>query len=90
MAMRADVPVDLTGALPLDAETVRRVYHSQNLVWTVNDALCALAHADPDDLGPPRRPLPSWIDRPPAGGYARPRPPKLPTPPQHAQLSLFD
>ena len=90
MAMRADVPIDLTGALPLDAETVRRIYQSQNLVWTVNDALCALAHADPDELGPAREPLPSWIDRGPVGGYARPRLPKLPPPPQHAQLSLFD
>jgi DNA polymerase-1 len=90
MAMRADVPVDLTGCLPLDADTVQRVYRAQNLVWTVNDALCALAHADPDALGPAREPLPSWIDPAPVGGYAPRRLPKLPAPPKHAQLSLFD
>jgi hypothetical protein len=88
MAMRADVPVD-TCPLPLDGAAVARVYRSQNLVWTVNDALCALAHADPEKLAAPRASLPGWVD-PAPDGYARPRLPKLPPRPQHAQLSLFD
>ena len=86
MAMRDDVPVECL-SMPLDASTVARVYRHHNLVWTVNDALAALAHADPE----PREPvMPTWIDRAPSGGYARPRLPKLPAPPKHAQLSLFD
>jgi DNA polymerase-1 len=92
MAMRADVAIDLSagGVLPLDTDAVARVYRSQNLVWTVNDALCALAHVDPDRLTRPQRPMPDWVDRVPSGGYQRPRLPKLPPRPQHAQLSLFD
>lgn len=88
MAMRADVPID-TCPLPLDGDAVARVYRAQNLVWTVNDALCALAHADPEKLTAPRASLPSWVDGS-GGGYARARLPKLPPRPQHAQLSLFD
>ena len=91
MTMRTDVPIDLTdnGMLPLDADAVGRVFRSQNLVWTVNDALCALAHADPDRLTQPRPTLPSWVDAGPTGG--RPPLPKLPPRrPQPAQLSLFD
>ena len=92
MAMRADVPIDLTdsGVLPLDADTVGRVFRSQNLVWTVNEALCALAHADPERLTQPRAPLPSWVDVVPSGGGRRPLPKLPPRRPQPAQLSLFD
>jgi 5'-3' exonuclease len=92
MTMRADVPIQLTdaGVLPLEPDAVGRVYRSQNLVWTVNDALCTLAHVDPDRLTQPKAPLPGWIDGS-GGGYGRPRLPKLPPPrPQPAQLSLFD
>jgi 5'-3' exonuclease len=93
MTMHADVPIDLTcdGLLPLGAETVGRVFRAQNLVWTVNDALCVLAGADPERLVAPRPAMPSWVDRVPTGGYARTRPPKLPARrPEPAQLSLFD
>jgi len=89
MAMRADVPVRC-GPLPLDPEAVTSVYRRQNLVYTVNDALCALAGADRDDLTPPRAELPSFVDAWPSTGYARARLPKLPAAPKHAQLSLFD
>jgi 5'-3' exonuclease len=91
MTMQADVAVDFAdcGVLPLDGDAVARVYRSQNLVWTVNDALRALAHADPDRLSRPREPLPTWIDPEPTS-FGRQRLPKLPAPPQHAQLSLFD
>jgi DNA polymerase-1 len=89
MAMRADVPVE-TRALPLDAEAVGAVFRAQQLVWTVNDALCVLAGVDPERLERPRPALPSWIAGDVDGGYYRPRLPKLPARPQHAQLSLFD
>ena len=88
MAMRADVPVEC-GLLPLEPAAVTRIFRGHNLVYTVNDALCALAGADRDDLAPPA-PLPSFVDAWPSGGYHRPRLPKLPERPQHAQLSLFD
>jgi hypothetical protein len=86
MAMRADVPVECQ-PLPLAAEAVARTYRAHDLVWTVNDALCALAHAEPIAA---KVALPSWIDSAPSAGYTRPRLPRLPAPPQHAQLSLFD
>jgi DNA polymerase-1 len=89
MVMRADVPVEV-GALPLEAEVVGRVYRAQQLVWTVNDALCVLAGADPDRLERPRVPLPSWASGGSDNSYDRPRLPKLAPKPQHAQLSLFD
>jgi len=91
MTMRTDVPIDLTGGglLPLDADTVGRVFRSQNLVWTVNDALGALAHVDPERLAQPRAPLPSWVDAG-AAGARRPLPKLPPRRPQAAQLSLFD
>jgi len=89
MTMRHDVPVRC-GPLPLDGDAVARVYRSQNLVWTVNDALCALAHADPERLSVPRAVGPVWSESASSDGYARPRLPKLPPPPKHAQLSLFD
>jgi len=89
MAMHADVPVEC-GALPLDPQIVAQVYRAQNLVFTVNDALCALAGADPDGLTPPAPPMPSFVDSWPSRSYARPALPKLPAPPKHAQLSLFD
>jgi DNA polymerase-1 len=87
MAMRADVPVQCR-PLPLDADCVARVYRAQNLVWTVNDALAALAHAEP--AAAPREPLPSWIDAGPTTSWPRRTLPKLPPKPAHAQLSLFD
>ncbi len=89
MAMHVDVAIE-PGALPLDADTVGSVFRAQQLGWTVNDALCVLADADPDRLERPRAPLPSWVDSPPAGSYQRPRLPKLPTRAAAAQLSLFD
>jgi DNA polymerase-1 len=88
MAMRADVPVEC-GALPLEPDAVAQVYRGQNLVYTVNDALCALAGADPDGLTPPA-PMPAFVDSWPSRSYARPKLPKLPAAPKHAQLSLFD
>jgi DNA polymerase-1 len=96
MTMHADVALRLDlengpGVLPLPAETVGRVFRSQQLVWTVNDALCALAAADPDRLERPREPVPSWIDPPiTAASFRRPPLPKLPARPVSAQLSLFD
>jgi DNA polymerase-1 len=95
MTMRADVPIGLDlaagpGLLPLPAEAVGSVFRAQQLVWTVNDALCVLAEVDPDRLARPHPPLPSWIDAPPSGGYQRPRLPKLAAKPLAAQLSLFD
>ena len=84
MAMRADVAVR-PGPLPLDADAVTRVFGAQQLVWTVNDALCVLAHADPDRLERPRAPLPSWVDTAPAA-RREPLPRLVPRP---AQLSLF-
>jgi DNA polymerase-1 len=91
MAMRADVPVEC-GPLPLEPGAVARVYRAQQLVWTVNDALAALAPADPAAESTPTAPLPSWVDHAPTGrtGFARRRLPKLPPAPAHAQLSLFD
>jgi DNA polymerase-1 len=93
MTMHADVPVALDlasgpGVLPLAAEAVDTVYRAQRLLWTVNEALCVLAGADPDRLERPRET--AWVDEPLTGGYARPRFPKLPRRPAAAQLSLFD
>jgi DNA polymerase-1 len=88
MAMRADVPVEAC-AMPLDPDTVGRVFRAQRLVWTVNDALCVLAGVDPDRLSRPTPPPPE-TDPGPYAGYYRPRLPKLPAKPAHAQLSLFD
>ncbi|WP_409453895.1 5'-3' exonuclease H3TH domain-containing protein [Jatrophihabitans sp.] len=94
MTMHADVPMDLDlvagpGVLPLPADAVARVFREHQLVWSVNEALCVLASADPDRLEQPRAPLPSWIE--PSDGFARPRLPKLPARrPEPAQLSLFD
>lgn len=90
MAMRADVPVDLAGAgaLPLSAAAVAAVFRAQQLVWTVNDALCVLAGADPDRVAAPP-PEPSWSD-PGWTGYRRPALPRLaPRPAESAQLALF-
>jgi DNA polymerase-1 len=89
MAMRADVPVDCR-PLPLDAAAVARVYRSHNLVWTVKDALCALAAADTVDVPGPEPVLPSWVDPAPPRSWARRRLPPLPARPAHAQLALFD
>jgi DNA polymerase-1 len=91
MTMRDDVPValDAAGVLPLDPDVVGRVFRAQQLVWTVNDALCVLAGAEAPRPEPPL--LPSWVDSAPAGGWSRPRLPKLPPRrPESAQLSLFD
>jgi DNA polymerase-1 len=95
MTMRADVPIGLDlahgpGVLPLAADVVGTVFRAQRLVWTVNDALCVLAGADPEKLDRPREPLPSWIDPPMTGGFRRPALPKLPPRAVSAQLSLFD
>jgi DNA polymerase-1 len=95
MSMHADLPIDLDlsagpGVLPLCAETVGSVFRAQNLVWTVNEALCVLADADPDRLEQPRPPLPSWIEPLPIGGWRREPLPRLPRRPAPAQLSLFD
>jgi DNA polymerase-1 len=95
MSMHADVPIALDldagpGVLPLAADTVGSVFRAQQLVWTVNEALCVLAGADPDRLEQPRPALPSWIDPVPAGGWRREALPRLPRRPAHAQLSLFD
>jgi DNA polymerase-1 len=95
MAMRADVPIqcDLAagpGLLPLSAEAVGSVFRAHELVWTVNEALCILADADPERFAVRHPPLPSWVDSVPTGGYQRPRYPKLPAKPVAAQLSLFD
>jgi DNA polymerase-1 len=89
MAMRADVAVEL-GELPLEADVVGRVFRAHQLVWTVNDALCVLAAADPDRLERPREPLPTWVSGGADFGGTRSRLPKLASKPQHAQLSLFD
>ncbi|HKC29640.1 MAG TPA: 5'-3' exonuclease H3TH domain-containing protein [Jatrophihabitans sp.] len=90
MAMHADVPVR-PGPLPLEAERVDAVFRAQQLVWTVNEALCVLAHAEPTRATPTTHaPLPGWIDPEPGGGYQRPRFPKLPPRPVSAQLTLFD
>lgn len=89
MAMRADVVVEL-GDLPLDADIVGRVFRAQQLVWTVNDALCVLAGVEPDRLERPREPLPTWVSPAAGESYPRQRLPKLAPKPQHAQLSLFD
>jgi 5'-3' exonuclease len=89
MTMHADVPVE-PGVLPLAADTVASVFRAQQLIWTVNDALCVLADVDPERLEQPRPPLPSWVDAAPAGGYQRERFPKLPPRPMASQLSLFD
>ena len=89
MAMRDDVPVQ-TCPMPLDADTVGRVFRAQRLVWTVNDALCVLAGVDPERLERPKPALPSWFDPGSDADYYRPRLPKLPAKPAHAQLSLFD
>jgi 5'-3' exonuclease len=89
MSMRTDVPVQ-PGRLPLDATSVDRVFRTQHLVWTVNDALSVLAYAELEHTVAPHVPLPSWIDPAPEYGYQRPRFPKLPTRPATAQLTLFD
>jgi 5'-3' exonuclease len=96
MAMYTDVAIELdlaagAGVLPLRAEAVEPVFRAQQLVWSVNEAMCVLAHADPDRLERPRPSLPSWIDGGPSGGYHRAPLPKLPPRrPEPAQLSLFD
>jgi DNA polymerase-1 len=89
MTMHPDVPIE-PGDLPLDAGAVDSVFRSQQLLWTLNDALCVLADAEaPRPERPPAR-LPTWTDGPPARSHLRPRHPKLPGPPAAAQLSLFD
>jgi 5'-3' exonuclease len=89
MTMHADVVVDPC-QLPLDPTSVASVFRAQQLVWTVNDALCVLAEVDAERVEQPRQPLPSWIDPAPSGGgYQRERLPKLPASPLAAQLSLF-
>jgi 5'-3' exonuclease len=96
MSMHPDVEMDLPladgpGVLPLPADAVAAAFREQQLVWTVNDALCVLAHVDPERLEQPRPPLPSWIDGAPSGGFRRPPLPKLaPRRAEPAQLSLFD
>jgi 5'-3' exonuclease len=95
MTMHADVPLalDLTsgpGVLPLPAQAVGSVFRAQHLIWSVNEALCVLAEADPDRPEQPHAPLPSWIDPAPSSGYQPVRFPKLPVRPAAAQLSLFD
>lgn len=96
MTMRSDVPLALdiaagSGVLPLAADAVERVFREQQLVWTVNDALCVLADTDPDRSERPLPALPSWIDSAPSTTLARPKLPKLaPRRPEPAQLSLFD
>lgn len=95
MAMHTDVTVELDlrtgpGVLPLNADAVDSIFRSQQLVWTVNEAVSVLAHAGPQRGEPPRTPRPSWFDPEPAASYERPKLPKLAPRPQAAQLSLFD
>jgi DNA polymerase-1 len=96
MAMHTDVAIGLDlgggpGVLPLPAAAVDSIFRSQQLVWTVNEAVSVLAYADPHSVErPPRVPLPSWIDPAPGGGFRRPTLPKLAPRPPTAQLSLFD
>jgi DNA polymerase-1 len=98
MTMHTDVVLRLdraaggAGVLPLRAATVGQVFRSQQLVWTVNDAVRVLADADPEATERPRQPLPSWIDPPiTPDSFRRPPPlPKLPAQQVSAQLSLFD
>jgi DNA polymerase-1 len=95
MAMHDDVPVEIDlatgpGVLPLPADAVGSVFRAQQLVWTVNDALGVLADVEPDRPAGPPPPMPSWVEDAPAGGYRRPRHPKLPARAAPAQLSLFD
>jgi DNA polymerase-1 len=94
MALRTDVPISVDpvagpGTLPLAADAVAEVFRAHQLVWTVSDALHALAGV----VAPAPRehaPLPSWID-PGWGPSTRPALPKLPPRrPAAAQLSLFD
>lgn len=74
MAMRTDVAVQAT-PLPLDAGAVGAVFRAQELVWTVNDALCLLAEAEPDRLPRPPTPLPTWAE--PSGAARRAPLPRL-------------
>ncbi len=95
MAMHTDVAIELDlrdgpGVLPLPAAAVDSIFRSQQLVWSVNEAVSVLAQADPQRVEPPRAPLPSWFAPAPSGGYQRPKLPKLAPRPQTAQLSLFD
>ena len=96
MTMRSDVPLDLDrGRLPLDAAAVAAVFRGQQLVWTVNDALCVLAGADPDRLAGPPPAEPSWSDPADPGsdpswtGYRRASLPRLVPRAESAQLALF-
>jgi 5'-3' exonuclease len=95
MTMHADVPLALDvasgrGVLPLSAQAVASVFRAQQLIWTVNDALCVLAEADPDRPEQPHVALPTWVDPAPSGSYQPARFPKLAARPAAAQLSLFD
>jgi hypothetical protein len=69
---------------------VGRVFRAQQLVWTVNDALCVLADAEPERASAPHTPLPSWVEGGGYGDYKRPRLPRLTTRAAAAQLTLFD
>jgi DNA polymerase-1 len=84
MAMHREIAIN-PGRLPLDADRVAATFRSQQLTWTVGDAVRVLAEVD----APPKEP-PAWVDA--WTGYApRPAMPKLPPrKPAMAQLSLFD
>jgi len=107
MAMRDDVDFGLdfktgAGVLPFAADRVAAVFRSQNLTWSVSDALRVLANTESPPPEAPRsidmshRPEAHVVDPLHALSQrwshqgSRPRMPKLPARPLVEQLSLFD
>ena len=89
MTARDDLELDLNmrsgcGALPLDAQTVGRIFRQQGLIWSVAEAVRVLADVDVEDERPPR-PAPGW----PVETWSPPRLPRLEPKPESHQLALF-
>jgi DNA polymerase-1 len=96
MTMHDDVLADLDvasgpGVLPLRSGPVGKVFRSQNLTWTVRDALRVLADVAPPEVAAPTTISSSWTDGWSGRSSVSRRLPKLPPrKPAAVQLSLFD
>jgi DNA polymerase-1 len=95
MAMRDDLALEFDlssgpGVLPLAPDPVGATFRSQNLIWTVRDALRVLADVEAEQRPAPHTTSMPWDGY--SGGPVQPRRlPKLPPKqPAMAQLSLFD
>jgi 5'-3' exonuclease len=98
MALHDDVPLGIDdvaggpGTLPLDGDVVASVFRSQNLTWSVSQAVQVLAEVELDEVRPPRPVLTPWFDRSQPERPARPvvRVPRASRRPVAEQLALFE